>query len=82
MQETRFDPWSGKTSHAAGQLSPCAAAPEPELESPGATTREAAAVRSRAPRRREPPLTSTGASPSKAAKTQHSQINKQIIFLQ
>ena len=25
VQETRLDPWSGKNSHAAGQLSPCGA---------------------------------------------------------
>ena len=53
----RFDPWSGKTPHAAGQLSPCAATVEPVLQSLGATTlssrayslcstREATAVRS------------------------------------
>ena len=54
MQETWLDPWSGKTSHAAGQLSPCATATEPELESPGATAREATAVRSRVPHGERP----------------------------
>ena len=37
----RFDPWSRKTPHAAGQLSPWAATPEPVLSSPGAATTEA-----------------------------------------
>ena len=31
-----------KISHAAGQLSPCATATEPELQSPGAATAEPA----------------------------------------
>ena len=29
VQGNRFNPWSGKTPHAAGQLSPCAVVREP-----------------------------------------------------
>ena len=32
-----FNPWSGKISHVAKQLSPCATTVEPVLQSPGAT---------------------------------------------
>lgn len=35
-----FDPWFGKTPHAAERLSPCTPSTEPLLESPQATTTE------------------------------------------
>ena len=36
-----FDAWCGKIPHAAKQLRTCAMAPEPVLQSPGATAPEA-----------------------------------------
>lgn len=40
-----FNPWSGKTSNAAEQLSPCASTTDPVLESPGTAVPEARASR-------------------------------------
>ena len=44
MQRHRFDPWSGKIPHAAGQLSPCATTTEPMLWSPPAASTEPVAL--------------------------------------
>lgn len=81
--DSAADPWSGKNSHAAGQLSPCAAAAEPELESPYAAARGSQRSRFRG----EPgtameraPLTPTGAAPSKAAEAPHGQVNTFFFF--
>ena len=42
MQETRLYPWSGKVPYALEQLSPCATAIEPKLESRETATTEPA----------------------------------------
>ena len=51
----RFDIYSRKIPHAAEQLSPCATATEPALQSPRSTTTEACALRARAPQQEKPP---------------------------
>ena len=73
-----FNPWSGKIPHAAEQLSSCATATEPVLQSPGAapteahvpqspcSTREATAMKSlRTATGDEPPLATTREKPTR-----------------
>ena len=55
MQD-RFNPWSRKNPHVAGQLSPCAATTEPVLLSPRSATRKTTAMRSSCTPAREQPL--------------------------
>lgn len=43
-----FDPWSGKTTHDMGQLSPCTSATELVLYSPGVAATKAYSPRSTA----------------------------------
>ena len=51
----RFEPRSGRIPHATELLSPWAAATEPVLQSPGATSTEPARPRARAPQQERPP---------------------------
>ena len=55
MQGTQVQAWSGKISHAAEQLSPCATTTEPALQSPRATPTEAFAPRAHALQQEKPP---------------------------
>ena len=51
-----FEPWSGKITHAAEQLSPYATTTELALQSPRATTTEARSTpRAHAPQQEKPP---------------------------
>ena len=65
----RFNPWSRKIRHGAGQLSPSTPAAELELWSPCLTTREAPAPQLE----RNPLLAATRESRLTATKIQHSQ---------
>ena len=51
----RFNPWSGKIPHAAGQLSPCTTTIKPVLWNLGVKTTEALGPQSLCPAREKPP---------------------------
>ena len=89
----RFDPWSGRIPHAAGQLSPCATTTEslcPRAHRPTprkpersravcSAMRKATAVRS-LQTTRVAPICHNQKKVHAATKTQHSQINKQKLL--
>ena len=82
----RFDPWSGKIPHIAGQLSPRALGPVSHnywnlgAWSPCFTAKEGPTVRSARTTREQPLLTAPGESPRAAAKTQHSWVIKKTFL--
>ena len=70
----RFEPWSGKISHAAEQLGPWATTTEPACLEPGLHNKRGCDSERPAHRDEEwPPLAATGESPRTETKTQHSQ---------
>ena len=76
MQRHRFDPWSGKIPHAAGQLSPCATTTEPMLWSPPAASTEPVCPRAHVQQQANPPQREARApqlESSLRAATQHNQ---------